>query len=208
MINRVSLPGTGPCRSAEYIPGQVRRVACASVAPHDSSGRPRLVTRPTPFWEKCLSIVKLPAIGLAAAIMLTSCPSDAGSILANKPALTSDYAAVVKRREGKSKSSLPSSREAEALLEINEDMFTSEALEGMSRYPALDILQSLCSLSHVRLVVHNCHMFNQSLYLNLCMCTQHMPLCSIDCSLSALASLQDCTICQVCGRLERCRGGS
>ena len=54
-------------------------------------------------------------------------------MLANKPTFSADYAAVVRKREGKSKSSLPSSREAEALLEINEDLFTTEALEGMSR---------------------------------------------------------------------------
>ena len=55
-------------------------------------------------------------------------------MLANKPTFSADYAAVVRKREGKSKSNLPSSREAEALLEINEDLFTTEALEGMSRY--------------------------------------------------------------------------
>lgn len=74
------------------------------------------------------------AICLAVALAYTSLPSSAASVLANKPTYKADYAAVVRKREGKSKSSLPSSREAEALLEINEDLFTAEALEGMSRY--------------------------------------------------------------------------
>ena len=79
-------------------------------------------------------VTRVAAICIAAALACTSLPSSAASVLANKPTYAADYAAVVRKREGKSKSSLPSSREAEALLEINEDLFTTEALEGMSRY--------------------------------------------------------------------------
>ena len=133
MITRVSLLGTAPSRTAERRPVRVRLVLYASTSRCSLPSPSQPVTRLTSFWGRCLSSAKLPAAGLAAVITLTSWPSDAGSILANKPALTSDYAAVVRKREGKSKSSLPTSKEAEALLEINEDMFTAEALEGMAR---------------------------------------------------------------------------
>ena len=73
---------------------------------------------------------------LVAVLTLTSLPCH-GTILANKPTFANDYATVVRKREGKSKSNLPSAREAEALLEINEDLFTTEALEGMSRCATL-----------------------------------------------------------------------
>lgn len=53
--------------------------------------------------------------------------------LTNKPVLSTDYDTVVRKREGRAKSNLPSAKEAEALLEINEELFTAEALEGMSR---------------------------------------------------------------------------
>ena len=79
-------------------------------------------------------VARVVAICLAAALACSSLPCSAASVLANKPTFSADYAAVVRKREGKSKSNLPSSREAEALLEINEDLFTTEALEGMSRY--------------------------------------------------------------------------
>lgn len=79
-------------------------------------------------------VARVAAVSLAAALAFPSLPSSAASVLANKPTYAADYAAVVRKREGKSKSSLPSSKEAEALLEINEDLFTTEALEGMSRY--------------------------------------------------------------------------
>ena len=83
-------------------------------------------------WRPQDSFARISAV--AACLALTSLPCNGASVLANKPSFSSDYAAVVRKREGKSKSSLPSSREAEALLEINEDLFTTEALEGMSRY--------------------------------------------------------------------------
>ena len=79
-------------------------------------------------------VARVAAVCLAAVLACTSLPCSATSALANKPTFSADYAAVVRKREGKSKSNLPSSREAEALLEINEDLFTTEALEGMSRY--------------------------------------------------------------------------
>ena len=79
-------------------------------------------------------VARVAAICLAAVFACHSLPCSAASVLANKPTFSADYAAVVRKREGKSKSNLPSSREAEALLEINEDLFTTEALEGMSRY--------------------------------------------------------------------------
>lgn len=77
--------------------------------------------------------INVPAAFLAAVLTVTSLPCDAITKLANKPTFSSDYAAVVRKREGKAKSNLPSAKEAEALLEINEDLFTAEALEGMSR---------------------------------------------------------------------------
>ena len=80
------------------------------------------------------AVARAAAICLAAVLACNSLPCSAASVLANKPTFSADYAAVVRKREGKSKSNLPSSREAEALLEINEDLFTTEALEGMSRY--------------------------------------------------------------------------
>lgn len=73
------------------------------------------------------------ALSLVAVLTLTSLPCHGTTVLANKPTFANDYATVVRKREGKSKSNLPSAREAEALLEINEDLFTTEALEGMSR---------------------------------------------------------------------------
>ena len=76
----------------------------------------------------------VPGICLAALLACTSLPCDGASLLTSKPILSPDYATVVRKREGKAKSHLPTSKEAEALLEINEDLFTTEALEGMSRY--------------------------------------------------------------------------
>lgn len=73
------------------------------------------------------------AVSLAVVLACTSPPCSAASVLGRSPTFSADYAAVVRKREGRSKSNLPSSREAEALLEINEDLFTTEALEGMSR---------------------------------------------------------------------------
>lgn len=67
---------------------------------------------------------------------LALCFPDVGyaePLFTKKPAFTTDYATAVRKREGKTKSNLPSAREAEALLEINEELFTTEALEGMSR---------------------------------------------------------------------------
>ena len=84
-------------------------------------------------WTPPDSLVRAAACLLSACVACTSLSCDGASVLANKPSFSSDYAAVVRKREGKSKSNLPSSREAEALLEINEDLFTSEALEGMAR---------------------------------------------------------------------------
>lgn len=78
-------------------------------------------------------LARAAAVSLAAALACTSLPCSAVSVLGRKPTFSADYAAVVRKREGKSKSNLPSSREAQALLEINEDLFTTEALEGMSR---------------------------------------------------------------------------
>ena len=106
--------------------------AFACAVPPRSSAFPNR-TSCSLVWQRCLSCLKLPAAWLAAAVVFTACPTEAVSVLSNKPALSSDYASVVRKREGKSKSALPSSKEAEALLEINEDMFTTEALEGMSR---------------------------------------------------------------------------
>ena len=80
------------------------------------------------------SLSRVAAACLAFCVTCSCLPCSAASVLANKPTFSADYAAVVRKREGKSKSNLPSSREAEALLEINEDLFTAEALEGMSRY--------------------------------------------------------------------------
>ena len=80
-------------------------------------------------------LTRLATACAAAAVALTALPCNAVPVLANKPTFSADYAAVVRKREGKTKSSLPTSREAEALLAINEDLFTTEALEGMSRCP-------------------------------------------------------------------------
>lgn len=82
------------------------------------------------------------AFPLVAVLTLTSLPCNGTTILANKPTFASDYATVVRKREGKSKSNLPSAREAEALLEVNEDLFTTEALEGMSRCATVAYHQS------------------------------------------------------------------
>lgn len=82
---------------------------------------------------------------LCAAIVLLPSTCIAEPLLTSKPTFATDYASVVRKREGKTKSSLPSAREAEALLEINEDLFTIEALEGMSRcvfVPACSALHS------------------------------------------------------------------
>lgn len=131
-------------------PSRPHRVCKAAVAPalqpttHFQAPRASRTSQPT-RWRRSYvanslcsglqaSVARVAAICLAAALACTSLPSNAASVLANKPTYAADYAAVVRKREGKSKSSLPSSREAEALLEINEDLFTTEALEGMSRY--------------------------------------------------------------------------
>lgn len=99
--------------------------ACSSL----SSRKPSF----TSFVTQQISSFSVSALVLAAVLTLTSLPCDGSSVLANKPTFATDYATVVRKREGKSKSNLPSAREAEALLEINEDLFTTEALEGMSR---------------------------------------------------------------------------
>ena len=70
---------------------------------------------------------------LCSAVVLTPSICFAEPVLTNKPVFATDYASVVRKREGKAKSNLPSAKEAEALLEINEELFTTEALEGMSR---------------------------------------------------------------------------
>ncbi len=77
-------------------------------------------------------LARVAAVLLAVTLACTSLPCSA-AVLGRSPTYSADYAAVVRKREGRSKSNLPSSREAEALLEINEDLFTTEALEGMSR---------------------------------------------------------------------------
>ena len=111
-------------------------VACIIKAQRPGGTKRRVSHTTTSLaWRPPDSLVHISAVGLAACLVLTSLPCSGGSVLANKPSFSSDYAAVVRKREGKSKSNLPSSREAEALLEINEDLFTTEALEGMSRYP-------------------------------------------------------------------------
>ena len=99
--------------------------ACSSLSSRKSSF--------TSFVTQQISSFNVSALVLAAVLTLTSLPCDGSSVLANKPTFATDYATVVRKREGKSKSNLPSAREAEALLEINEDLFTTEALEGMSR---------------------------------------------------------------------------
>lgn len=70
---------------------------------------------------------------LCSAVVLTPSICIAEPLFTNKPVFATDYASVVRKREGKAKSNLPSAKEAEALLEINEELFTTEALEGMSR---------------------------------------------------------------------------
>lgn len=70
---------------------------------------------------------------LCSATFLLPSTCFAEPLLTNKPILSTDYDTVVRKREGKAKSNLPSAKEAEALLEINEELFTAEALEGMSR---------------------------------------------------------------------------
>ena len=128
----VSAPASGfKSRKGSASP-RVRLNAFAAPIARRSSAFPNR-TSCSLVWQRCLGCVKLPAAWLAAAIIFTAFPTEAVSVLSNKPALSSDYASVVRKREGKSKSALPSSKEAEALLEINEDMFTTEALEGMSR---------------------------------------------------------------------------
>lgn len=134
MITKASRPVASFCHSGRRLSQTHRDVSCKVVVKVACRKRAYFRTSCALYWKRCLSYVSSPAAWLAAAITLTALPSGALSVLANKPAVSSDYAAAVRKREGKAKSNLPSSREAEALLEINEDMFTTEALEGMARY--------------------------------------------------------------------------
>lgn len=82
-------------------------------------------------WQQALKLQV--ASVLCSAVLCLPGLCFAEPVLTNKPAFATDYATAVRKREGKTKSNLPSAREAEALLEINEELFTTEALEGMSR---------------------------------------------------------------------------
>ncbi len=133
----VPVPGLGRNLSCLRAPLRQSVVAAAgSNRPSLSAACSSLSSRKpcfTSFVTQQTSSFNVPALVLAAMLTLTSLPCDGSSVLANKPTFATDYATVVRKREGKSKSNLPSAREAEALLEINEDLFTTEALEGMSR---------------------------------------------------------------------------
>ncbi|KAL3145262.1 hypothetical protein ABBQ32_001001 [Trebouxia sp. C0010 RCD-2024] len=133
---RVPLPSRGPS-DAHTTPKALYHVAHCSVV---SKSR----TTTTKNWRRGSvanslesglqeSLARVAAVSLAVVLACTSPPCSAASVLGRSPTFSADYAAVVRKREGRSKSNLPSSREAEALLEINEDLFTTEALEGMSR---------------------------------------------------------------------------
>ena len=133
----VPVPGLGrnlPCPRTPL--GQSVVYVASSNRPSSSAACSSLSSRKlsfTSFITRKTNSFSVPALVLAAVLTLTSLPCDGSSVLANKPTFATDYATVVRKREGKSKSNLPSAREAEALLEINEDLFTTEALEGMSR---------------------------------------------------------------------------
>ncbi len=117
----------------------------------------------TSFVTQQVGSFNVPALVLAAVLTLTSLPCDGSSVLANKPTFATDYATVVRKREGKSKSNLPSAREAEALLEINEDLFTTEALEGMSRCRNVCPLDTWYSLTVSALLCSNGSLYVQHL---------------------------------------------
>ncbi len=130
----VPVPGLGrnlPCPRTPL--GQSVVYVASSNRPSSSSSLSSRKLSFTSFITRKTNSFSVPALVLAAVLTLTSLPCDGSSVLANKPTFATDYATVVRKREGKSKSNLPSAREAEALLEINEDLFTTEALEGMSR---------------------------------------------------------------------------
>ena len=130
----VPVPGLGrnlPCLRTPL--GQSVVYVASSNRPSSSSSLSSRKLSFTSFITRKTNSFSVPALVLAAVLTLTSLPCDGSSVLANKPTFATDYATVVRKREGKSKSNLPSAREAEALLEINEDLFTTEALEGMSR---------------------------------------------------------------------------
>ena len=130
----VPVPGLGrnlPCPRTPL--GQSVVYVASSNRPSSSSSLSSRKLSFTSFIARKTNSFSVPALVLAAVLTLTSLPCDGSSVLANKPTFATNYATVVRKREGKSKSNLPSAREAEALLEINEDLFTTEALEGMSR---------------------------------------------------------------------------
>jgi hypothetical protein len=155
----VPLPGFG--RNLSYLRAPLRQsviVAAGSNRHSLSAACSSLSTRKpsfTSFVTQQTSSFNVPALVLAAVLTLTSLPCDGSSVLANKPTFTTDYATVVRKREGKSKSNLPSAREAEALLEINEDLFTTEALEGMSRCRNVRLLDTCYSLTVSALLYNN-----------------------------------------------------
>jgi len=142
ITRRPLLPAAHWSRSADHNAPRLtvarRAVTCATETRTSSLSVPlsAVVTSNTRFILKLRQQIcsfNVLALCSAALLSLTSLPCDGASVLANKPTFSADYAAVVRKREGKAKSNLPSAREAEALLEINEDLFTTEALEGMSR---------------------------------------------------------------------------
>ena len=163
----VTVPGFGRSLSCLRAPLRQSVVVAAGSNWHSlsvaCSRLPSRIPSFTSFVTQQTSSFNVPALVLAAVLTLTSLPCDGSSVLANKPTFATDYATVVRKREGKSKSNLPSAREAEALLEINEDLFTTEALEGMSRCRVVCPLDTCYSLTVSALLCNNSSLYVQHL---------------------------------------------
>ena len=190
----VPVPGFGrnllclraPLRQSVVVAaGSNRRGLSAACSRKLSSRKPSF----TSFVTQQISSFNVSALVLAAVLTLTSLPCDGSSVLANKPTFATDYATVMRKREGKSKSNLPSAREAEALLEINEDLFTTEALEGMSR------CRNVCPHD-------TCYSLTLLFILAACMCSTWLEAGAVQFGSGPHEyldlDLQDCTLCKVC----------